>query len=653
MCGICGMAGGYPAHGRELVDRMCASMLHRGPDDGGVVHRDGVTLGIRRLSIIDVEGGRQPMHNETSTVWVVQNGEVYNYRELREELAAAGHVFATASDTEVLVHGYEQWGEDVVERLNGMFAFAVLDRVRGHLFLGRDRMGIKPLHYAIDRERLVFASELKALLRDPALRRGVDPVALDLYLAHEFVPSPRSIVRGVAKLRPGHTLTWSVAEHAVVRVRRYWTPRLNVEGSSAGSAGLDGRSLDEECEELRAVLQESVRKELVSDVPLGVFLSGGVDSSAVAAMMRRSGAEVKSFSVGFAERSFDEAPHARLVARHLGTEHHELTLEPSMLLGLIPRLSSLLDEPLGDASIIPTYLLSAFARERVKVALGGDGGDELFAGYPTLRAHRLAELYMRAPGVVRRGLVEPVVRRLPVSRRNLSFDFRAKRFVSGAEHGVAERHRRWMGSFAGEERASVLAPEVREEVWARGSGSDGLEGELGEEFAGEFGRGLGAGFGGLDPVAQALMIDLRLYLENDILVKLDRASMMASLEGRVPLLNNDFVAYALALPLGLKLRGWRSKFLLKRALRGVLPERILRRPKKGFGIPVAEWFRGPVREQLLEVLSVGRVRREGFFDPGVVRGLVEEHLAGRRDNRKQLWTLFAFQMWLEGYRRGG
>src|SRR6184192_4979371 len=333
MCGICGVAGGEPAAGLDLVARMCDAMVHRGPDDAGIEQLDGVTLGMRRLSIIDLAGGHQPMHNEDSTVWVVQNGEIYNHLELRRQLIAAGHAFATQSDTEVLVHGYEEWGEQMVERLNGMFAFALFDRRNSSLFLARDRMGIKPLHYAVDGDRLVFASELKALLRDPALRKGIDPVALDQYLAYEFVPSPRSIIRGISKLRPGHTLTWSLDARTAV-VRRYWAPKLNVDATN----GERERDLDDECAALRAVLRESVRKELVSDVPLGVFLSGGIDSSAVAAMMTELGGEVKSFSVGFVERSFDESPHAQTVARHLGTDHHELTLEPAALLGLIPKL---------------------------------------------------------------------------------------------------------------------------------------------------------------------------------------------------------------------------------------------------------------------------------------------------------------------------
>lgn len=608
---------------------MCAALAHRGPDDEGSVELDGVTLGMRRLSIIDVEGGHQPIHNEDSRIWVVQNGEIYNHLELRAELEALGHVFATRSDTEVLVHAYEAWGSDFVSRLNGMFAFALLDRSRHVVLLARDRMGIKPLHYAIDGSRLVFASELKALLVDPGLRRGVDPVALDHYLALEYVPSPRSMVRGISKLLPAHTLTWSVAE-GTAALRRYWAPTLG-----DGKGPVDVRGLDEQCEELRGVLLESVRKELISDVPLGVFLSGGIDSSAVAAMMTKVGGEVKSFSVGFADRSFDESGYARQVARHLGTDHHELVLEPHMLLGLIPRLSSLLDEPLGDASIIPTYLLSEFTRRHVKVALGGDGGDELFAGYPTLQAHRLTGYYGLVPAAVRRGLVEPVVRRLPVSRSNLSFDYRAKRFVSGIDFPVAERHERWMGSFAAEERSLVLTREVLEDVArsVRGRVDSSVEAPTAPR----------------NPLNRVLLMDMQGYLENDILVKLDRASMMASLEGRVPLLNNDFVAYATGLPLDLKLRGMQSKFLFKRALQGLLPEAILRRPKKGFGIPVAEWFRGPLREQMLSVLSPDRIARKGFFEPAAVGTLVREHLEGRRDNRKQLWTLFAFELWHDGY----
>src|SRR5438876_2249387 len=626
MCGICGVAGGDPARGGELVQRMCGSMVHRGPDDEGSIHLDGVTLGMRRLSIIDIEGGHQPMSNEDSTVWVIQNGEIYNHRQLREQLLAAGHRFATKSDTEVLVHGYEEWGERMIERLNGMFAFALLDRRKASLLLARDRMGIKPLHYAIDGERFVFASELKALLQDRALRKGIDPVALDEYLEYEFVPSPRSIVRGVNKLRPGHTLSWSLADRRPA-VRRYWAPELNLE--RAGGPG----NLDEECGRLRDALREAVRKELISDVPVGVFLSGGIDSSAVTAMVTQLGGDVKSFSVGFAEPSFDESMHARDVARHLGTDHHELTLEPAALLGLIPKLSLLLDEPLGDASIIPTYLLSAFTRQHVKVALGGDGGDELFAGYPTLQAHRLAGFYEALPSVLRDSVVPALVRRLPVSSNNISLDFKARRFVSGAGLPLGERHARWLGSFSPAQRAELLTSGVQEAIRKTAAPDPVAEHLAAHALA--------------DPINQVLYLDMKLYLENEILAKVDRASMMASLEARVPLLNVNLVEYVTALPVDLKLRRLRSKYLLRYALKGLLPRSILERPKKGFGIPVAHWVRGPLKEHVLDAFAPQRIAREGFFDPAAIRNLLDDHLSLRTDNRKPIWTLFAFEAWYQ------
>ena len=630
MCGICGVAGA--TDGAGLVRRMCAAMTHRGPDDEGFLDVDGVSLGMRRLSIIDLEGGHQPIHNEDESIFVVQNGEIYNHLELREELVKSGHSFYTLSDTEVLAHAYEEWGEEMVGRLNGMFAIALLDRRRGRLFLARDRMGIKPLHYAVDGRRLVFASELRAMLTDAALRRDVDLASLDHYLAMEYVPSPGSIIQGIRKLPGAHTLTW-VLDGGTHHIRRYWSPDLG-----AGEHDGPRRSLDEEVEDLRRVLRESVRKELISDVPLGVFLSGGIDSSAVAAMMAQlASGKVNSFSVGFAEKSFDESRYARQVAKHLGTEHRELTLEPQMLLDLIPRLPDLLDEPLGDASFIPTHLLSVFTRRHVKVALGGDGGDELFAGYPTMQAHRLAGFYNRAPHLLRSRLVPAVIGRLPVSRNNLSVDFRAKRFVSGAAHAVADRHQRWMGSFAPEERNELLSADVRSQLAANGKHDPTVAALEGMRLA--------------DPLNQVLLMDMRLYLENDILVKLDRASMMASLEGRVPLLNNDFVEHVTRLPLDLKLRGMRSKFLFKRALRGLLPDNILKRPKKGFGIPVAEWFRGPLKDQMLEVLSPSRIAQEGLFDPRATNAIINDHLQGKRDNRKQLWTLFVFELWHQRYVR--
>jgi asparagine synthase (glutamine-hydrolysing) len=586
---------------------------------------------MRRLSIIDIEGGHQPLANDDATAWVVFNGEIYNHPELREQLSGLGYRFRTRSDTEVLLRSYEHWGEACVEHLNGMFAFAVLDLSRQVVLLARDRIGIKPLYYAARNLRLAFGSELKALLVDPGLRKGVDLHALDDYLALEFVPSPRSIVSGIDKLPPGHTLLWSITT-GTFTVSRYWDVDL-----ARSEANADVPSTEDLVDELRGILRQSVRKELISDVPLGVFLSGGLDSSAVAsAMTETAHGTVKSFSIGFTDRSFDESAHARLVARHLGTDHHELILEPSMLSDLVPTVTAMLDEPLGDASIIPTYLLSRFTREHVTVALSGDGGDELFAGYPTLPAHRAAARYNRLPATLRDRLIPALVKRLPVSLDNISFDFKAKRFVDGAAFAVPERHARWMGSFNAEQRAELLAPDVRAGLAATPDPAAAMSAHLGALAL-------------RDPLNQVLYLDMKLYLEGDILVKTDRASMMASLEARVPLLNADMVDYVTSLPLKDKLRGRRSKYLLRKAMDGVLPPSILERSKKGFGMPVGRWFKDELREPLLDALSPAKIAREGCFDHRVVSRLVEEHLGGRRDNRKQLWTLFAFERWHDTY----
>jgi asparagine synthase (glutamine-hydrolysing) len=628
VCGICGIAAREGGEVRaDLLEAMCGSLTHRGPDDQGTLVVDGVGIGMRRLSIIDLGGGHQPIGNPDGSAWIVFNGELYNYRELRDELRAAGHEFTTESDTEVVLHAYDEWGDDFLPRLNGMFGLAIWDRRSRRLTLARDRMGIKPLHYARVGDRLLFASEIKALLAEPTLSRRVDLQALADYLVLEYVPTPNSMLEGVRKLPPGHVLTWRQSDGEVT-VRPWWNVDLAASEGSAPAA----KSVDVLAAELREELVASVRRELVADVPLGVFLSGGIDSSAVAAAMAQlTPGNVRSFSIGFADRSFDESSHARRVAEHLGTRHSELVLEPHMMVELVPRISGLLDEPMADASIIPTYLLSRFTREHVKVALGGDGGDELLAGYPTLIAHRLSRPYRALPGFVRSGLVPAVVDRLPVSMNNISFDFRARRFVAGAGLPVGERHVRWMGSFAPEAVPGFLTPALAAELSAPAASEIVATHLANQPLRSDLNR--------------VLYLDMKLYLENDILVKLDRASMMTSLEARVPLLNLGFVEHVARLPLDLKLRGLRSKYLLRRALRGMLPEEILTRPKKGFGIPVAKWFRGPLRELLLDTLHRERVERDGFFHWPAIERLLHEHFEGRADHRKQLWTLFMFQRW--------
>ena len=624
MCGFCGVLNfdGQAPVSQEVLAAMTATLQHRGPDDLGSYVAGPVGLGHRRLSIIDLETGHQPLSNEDGSVWIVYNGELYNYQAIRVNLEKAGHRFATLSDTEVIVHAYEEYGADCLKVMNGMFAFALWDSRRQRLLLARDRVGIKPLYYARLPRGLVFGSEVKALLAHPQLERRLDLTALNLYLSLEYVPSPYSIFAGVSKLPPGHFL---MVEGAASHLEGYWDLEL------AHSEPFAPRNLDECTAEVRRLLHDVVKMELVADVPVGVLLSGGIDSSAVAAMMTRTSSRpVPSFSVAFDDPSFDESTHARLVARHLGTEHYEFPLSADTALKTLPEITAGLDEPLGDSSIIPTYCLSRFTKEHVKVALGGDGGDELFGGYSTLQAHRLANYYQRlAPGWLRR-LVEPwVLDNLPVSFDNLSFDFKLRRFLRDYSLPPVVRHHRWLGSFTSEEKAWLLGPLVKD---SRGKV---------EDLVGHYAHQAGT----QDPLNQVLYCDLKLYLEGDILVKVDRASMANSLEVRVPLLNRLLVEYAAHLPHSFKLRGLTTKFLLRQALKGLLPDSILTRPKKGFNVPVAKWFAGPLKPLLAEVLSPRHLKQQGLFQPDYVAALIKEHQARQRDHRKLLWTLLAFQLW--------
>jgi asparagine synthase (glutamine-hydrolysing) len=626
MCGFCGVLNfdGQAPVSKEVLAAMTATLQHRGPDDLGFYVAGPVGLGHRRLSIIDLETGHQPLSNEDGSVWIAYNGELYNYQEIRANLEKAGHRFATLSDTEVIVHAYEEYGADCLKMMNGMFAFALWDSRRQHLLLARDRVGIKPLYYARLPRCLVFGSEVKALLAHPQLERRLDLTALNLYLSLEYVPSPYSIFAGISKLPPGHFL---MVEGEATHLEGYWDLEL------AHSEPFARRSLSEYTTEVRRLLHDVVKMELVADVPVGVLLSGGIDSSAVAAMMTQASSRpVPSFSVAFDDPSFDESAHARLVAQHLGTEHHEFPLSADTALKTLPEITAGLDEPLGDSSIIPTYCLSRFTKEHVKVALGGDGGDELFGGYSTLQAHRLANYYQRlAPGWLRR-LVEPwVLDKLPISFDNLSFDFKLRRFLRDYSKPPVVRHHRWLGSFTSEEKAWLLGPLVkdcREKV---------------ADLVGHHARQAGT----RDPLNQVLYCDLKLYLEGDILVKVDRASMANSLEVRVPLLNRLLVEYAAHLPHSFKLRGLTTKFLLRQALKGLLPDSILTRAKKGFNVPVAKWFAGPLKPLLEEVLSPRRLKQQGLFQPDYVAALIKEHQARQRDHRKLLWTLLAFQLWYQ------
>jgi len=605
---------------------MNRALAHRGPDDAGTLVDGGVGLGARRLSIIDVEGGHQPVHNEDRSLWIVHNGEIYNHEKLHALLEKLGHRFYTRTDTEAVVHAYEEFGDECVKYLNGMFAFAIWDARRRRIFIARDRFGIKPLHYAVVGNSLVFGSELKSVLKHPGVDRSLDIVALNEYLSFEYVPTPRSIFKNVRKLPPGHTLVFS---ERGLEIAPYWDISL------AKSERRPPVSWRDYQERLRQELRDAVRKEMVSDVPIGVLLSGGVDSSTVLAMMAEARpGDLESFAVGFEEKSFDESRFARRVAESFGSNHHELTVTSGMMAELVPRLMDFLDEPFADSSVVPTYFLSRFAREHVKVVLGGDGGDEMFAGYSTLQAHRLIEYYERwVPFSLRARVVPRIIDALPVSKDNISFYFKAKRFIGGRGVPLASRHHRWLGSFTPDDKSELFVPELRQDEMDT------------YEVAYAHQRRCDAD----ETMNQLLYMDQKLYLEGDILTKVDRASMACSLEVRVPLLNHRLAEYVAEVPHELKLRRFRTKFLLKKAMEGILPRDILARPKKGFNVPVAYWINSSLKELVQDQLSAEKLKREGFFDPTYVQRLMKEHADGTRDHRKLLWTLLVFELWHEKY----
>lgn len=632
MCGICG----YQAERVDprVVRWMNARLRPRGPDEEGYYEADGVALGMRRLRVIDLCGGRQPVTNEDGSLQLVYNGEIYNFRELRERLRRSGHVFATRSDTEVIVHGYEEWGEAVVERLNGMFAFALWDARKRSWFLARDRMGEKPLYYYHAPGLFAFASEPKALLAHPGVPRTLDPEALAAYLSFEYVPSPASIYAGIRKLPPAHRMRVSADG---LFIEPYW----EFPTRAAAEHAEDAREVRDWPAALRARLAEAVERRLIADVPLGCFLSGGLDSSALAVLMaeRLGTGRLQTFSIGFSNASFDESHHAAAVARHLGTEHHVQVLDASHLLDLLPGAAGFMDEPLGDGSVLPTLALAHFARAHVTVALSGDGGDELLGGYPTLFADAWAERYTRAvPHPIHR-LVRALAARLPASAADMSLDFKIKQFLRAARLPADHRHFGWVGSFLPGELDSLLQPELREVALARppyGCVGDALDGTGPERQ-------------GLD---RLLFLYARFYLAEDVLVKVDRCSMACGLETRAPFLDPEFVRFCAALPNRWKVRGTMTKAALRAAFADALPEPILKRPKKGFGMPVAEWMRGSLRPLLLEFFDPAYLRRQRIFEPEPIQRLCREHLEGRADHRKQLWTLLAFQLWHDRHLNG-
>ena len=614
MCGIAGIVhlDGSPIP-RGLVERMCSKLRHRGPDDDGVVYlptaglvsgKVTAALGNQRLSIIDVEGGHQPVGNEDGTIWTILNGEIYNFLELRERLAGEGHQFVTRSDTEVIVHAYEQWGDAFLHHIDGMFALAIWDSRADRLILGRDRFGKKPLLYFHDGTRVAFASEFQALLSMPGLPRDIDTEALGTYLAYMAIPAPRTIYQRVKKVPPAHMLT---CDQTGVKVQRYWTMAFQPK-TEIGE--------DEAIERIQFLLEAAVRKRLMSEVPLGAFLSGGVDSSAVVAVMAQlSSHPVKTFSIGFGEPRFNELRHARRVAERFSCEHHELVVRPSVT-DVLPSLVQHFGEPFADSSAIPSWYLAKLTRQSVTVALNGDGGDELFAGYGRHRANALAERWRHLPPIVRKATGK--------------LGKRGRRFARSAELSRPDRYRAWAG---------VLS---RDLVRALGETLPTEELAVPREFADAE---------NLDAVDAILAVDTRFYLPTDLLVKMDITSMAHSLEVRSPLLDTNLAEFVASLPSHYKVRRFRTKSLLKRAVSGRVPSANLRRPKQGFVVPISHWLRHDLHSFLCDHLQPSRLSQEGLLRQTELNRLLDSHLSEAADNGHQLWVLLMLELWYRTFVR--
>jgi len=622
MCGIFGTLMLRPGSGnisQGELDAMCACLRHRGPDDHGSVLRGPIGFGATRLSIIDIVGGHQPLCNETRTIWAAQNGEIYNFPQLRAKLLQQGHRFATHGDTEVLVHLYEEYGDAFVEHLHGMFALTIWDEPRGRLLLARDRLGIKPLFYALHDGQLHWASEIKAILATN-VPRAVDPIALHDYLSFDYVPGPRTMFAGIEKLPAGHLLVWDGALH----VRRYW----DVPGQEHG-VGDDHMAHGAR---LRGLLEDAVREAMVSDVPVGAFLSGGLDSSVVVALMSRVSAEpIHTFAVGFQERSYNELPYARLVAAQYGTRHHEVIVEPQIV-NVIHEIVDSFDEPFADSSAVATYYVSQVARTHVKVAMSGDGGDEIFGGYAIYQADRLAGLYRRLPRLLREGVIPRVVRALPASERKMSWDLKARRFAEHARHDPITAHASWR---------LIFTEEMKERLYADPSVArhDSL-GLMRAHFA---------AYPHNDLLNRFMYVDTKVSLVDDMLTKVDRMSMANSLEVRVPLLDHRVVEWMSQVPSDLKVHGLTLKYLFRQVARDLLPRAVVHRRKAGFHVPIPQWIKHELRPLVEEQLGEAAVARQGVFDPAYVRYLLDAHQAGRENYSRNIWGLLIFSLWHDRY----
>ena len=628
MCGLVGIFGGKgdPTGRQEIVRRMAGTLVHRGPDGEGYEFTKGCDFGFRRLAIIDVAADSPPYANEDRSIWSMANAEIYNSGEIVPELEAKGHTLRTHVDTEVIPHLYEEYGVDFVDHLNGMFAFCVWDERKRTLLLGRDRTGEKPLYYWWNDGQLVFGSELRAILAHPQAPRAVDPVALRRYLLHDYFPAPLSPIAGIRKLPAGHVLT---VRDGRLDVRCYWDlanyfiqPEISAMSPAAIADEVDQR------------MSLAVNRRRRADVPVGVFLSGGIDSSAVLAHLAdQMGPGVPAFSLGHTDLNFDESRFARDTARFFKADFNELILTEDDLADGLRRVAEGFDEPLGDASIIPTHLLSLFAVQKVKVVLSGEGADELFAGYPTYIGNRVAGWYRRLPGPVRRSLIAGIRKVLPVSMGNVSPDYLLSRFSAAAERELVERHHTWFGSLRPERHPEILSDRVMAKLATDDPFGSARQRIAGKDFP--------------DPLAVLLYSDFTMYLQDDLLTKVDRATMLASLEARTPFLDHDFTEFVAGIPSKYKLQGITTKAILRRAVKKRLPPDVLKRRKRGFNIPFSRWLLHGLGEQLRERFSVERVEARGLLDPVGMTHLIDEHMSRRTDHRKPLFSLLALDLWCD------
>ena len=624
MCGICGfyLNNRLVDNPRSVLQRMTERLHHRGPDGMGSYYDHPVALGMRRLAVIDLHTGDQPQYNEDKSVAVVCNGEIYNYRELRRGLESQGHVFRSASDTEVLVHLYEQYGADMVHRLNGMFAFAVYDKPRQRLVLARDRLGIKPLHYWRRDGATVFASEIKSLLAFPLVRPRLDHHALYHYLTFECVSAPRTMYQDIHKLLPGQM---AIIDPSGWRLEKYWQPHI-VKQNLAEAEWL---------ERIRETFLSAVDMRLIADVPLGVFLSGGVDSTMVTGAAAACSTQVKTFSIGFAEETFNELGYARTASRFFHTQHHEKVLSFAKAIELLPAIVRNLDEPLADASIIPTYLVSALSRPHITVALAGDGGDELFLGYDTYKAYKIARFARLVPRCLRQ-LLRAGLSLLPTTAKRLDIKFKLQKFLTGLAYPPEQANYLWWGAYPPAAKQAVFSPEFLKQVTPI------------EEFSpiNQYQEALAALD---DPLDRVNYLDLHLYLQDDLLPKVDRMSMAVSLEVRVPFLDHRMVELALSIPNHLRLKGLQTKHILKKALSAYLPPALHKRPKIGFDIPLGLWLRSELKDYMLSLLDERTMRDQGIFHYPFIKRTINQHLAGKTNQRQLLWPLMVFQNWLAQY----